>query len=126
MGVTILADHNVKESIIKRIQKSKVPKRTYQKLKFLQNKGDSSEITRILVHTYPAEDFKSCTKWIKNTTPSIMTKNILHQKKLHFNQVQGTPITIEPLKTQIDFIATILYCKCTLDGNAQSQGTPTN
>ena len=54
--------------------------------------------------------------------PKEITERLLHHNQLHFGQVKGTPFTISPLETEVNFSGTTVYCQLILEGNSSYKG----
>ena len=54
--------------------------------------------------------------------PKKITERLLHHNQLYFGQAKGTPFTIEPLETEVNFSDTTIYCQLILEGNRSYKG----
>ena len=72
--------------------------------------------------TDPTENPKTCKDWTEVTMPKEITKKLLQHNQLHFGQAKGTPFTIAPLETEINFSGTTIYCQLILEGNSSYKG----
>ena len=63
------------------------------------------------------EDPKLTTAWRTVTNPADIEHYLLLRNRLHFGQVQGTPFTIEPLQSHLDWTASLPAADKILQGS---------
>ena len=99
-------------------QKAEEIKAMYRKLRFIsRDKTSQSGLTRIEVPFDSTEDPKKCTHWKTVDAPDEITKYLLERNQVHFGQAHGTPFTVSPLSTEIDFSASTETCEMILEGD---------
>lgn len=105
--------------ILAAIQRSEMHQSTYRILRNVKNKAsNASKIDRLEIpNSWPLpgtpiesihtlEDPKQCTQWRLVTSPTEMEYYLVIRNRLHFGQAEGTPFTMEPLRSQLDWSAT--------------------
>ena len=110
------------EKNIKRIKKAEELTKTYRKLKILRDPTSTNGITRILITTNPDNNPKTCTDWTEINILEEITTNLLQYNQMHFGQAKGTPFTIAPLDTEVNFSGTTIYCQLILARNSPYKG----
>ena len=101
----------------KQVQKAEEIKAMYAKLRFIRkDSNQQSGLSRLEVPLNPLEDPKTCTVWRTVDSPKEITTFLLERNRKHFGQAAGTPFTLPPLSTIIDFSASTTSCEAILQG----------
>ena len=117
----IAANDPSKSKAAKQIARAEAQKALHARIRFISKESDQqSGLTRLEVPLDPATDPKKCTEWTTVDTPEEITKYLLERNRNHFRQAGGTPFTIEPLKSQVDFGASTATCDTMLTGDYTS------
>ena len=99
-------------------QRAEEIKAMYRKLRFIRKDSTRQNgLSRLEVPADPTEDQKKCTAWKTIDVPEEITKYLLERNKAHFGQAKGTPFTVSPLNTAIDFSASTATSEMILEGN---------
>ena len=92
-------------NIIKRIRRAEELKRGYAKLRYLLHPSTHTLVTRLEI---PTDDTppKQATSWSKITDPEEITHRLISRNTKHFGTAHGTPFTVPPLSTDLNWSAT--------------------
>ena len=101
----------------KQVQKGEEIKAMYAKLRFIRkDSNQGSGISTLQVPLDPSDDPKTCTAWRTVESPEAITTYLLERNQKHFGQAHGTPFTVEPLASVVDFNASTTACEAILFG----------
>ena len=101
-----------------KIRKAETAARTWKTLKTLTSTDTNQTLNRIdIPHDWPPpltssseviglSDPKTATQWTTISDPKHIEYYLLLRNRLHFGQAHGTPFTVEPLQSQINWGAT--------------------
>jgi hypothetical protein len=100
--------------ILRRLKKAEDIKQLFQKLQQVRLSGQRKKgIARIEIPLHPPEDDpKSCNRWTQVDVPTEVVRHLQEQKRKHFGQAHGTPLTVPSLSHHLGF---------TGSGNSQDQ-----
>lgn len=106
------------QKIVTAIQKVEQQRKTHRILKAIKSSDNGlSSVDRVdIPQTWPPshepihsiaelEDPKTCTAWKTITDPADIEYYLLLRNRKHFGQAQGSPFTIEPLRSELDWLA---------------------
>lgn len=118
------------QKILRSIKKVEQSAKTFQTLKSLRHHNQSKQnLDRLEIpaswpppHSpmspeIPLEDPKTCCQWKTITDPQEVEYYIMLRNRIHFGQAQGTPFTIPPLQTYLDWNASTREAENTLNGS---------
>ena len=66
------------------------------------NKAHTTK-TRLEIPKHPADDPKYCTEWQVIDVPSEIVQHLQQRNQKGFGQAHGTPFTVPPLSTALQF-----------------------
>lgn len=131
--------HRNRTKILRAIKKVENNRRTYQTLKAMrQSNKESHNIDRIEIpESWPPpyqpihsmstlEDPKTCSQWKTISDPAEVEYYLMVRNRLHFGQAEGTPFTIPPLNTEIDWGASTETADSILHGTYTGTQTMPN
>lgn len=122
------------QKILNAIRKVEQQRRTFHTLKAMKRSTEgSSTLDRLdIPQSWPSthqpttlddlEDPKRCTEWKTVTEPAEIEHYLLLRNRLHFGQAQGTPFTIDPLQSELDWLATSPAAEALLQGKYHYPG----
>ena len=113
-------------AILKTILKRERDSNMYRKFRFARRGTMEGPLSRLEIPqswhasntTNPAElqNPKTASDWITVTTPATIEAFLQARNQKHFGQAEGTPLTLEPLKTQLDWSARSATAELVLSG----------
>ena len=110
-------------TIIKRIRRAEEIKRGYAKLRHLLRPSTSSLVTTLEVPSDSTPP-KQATSWTRITDPQTVTQRLIDRNTTHFGAAHGTPFTVPPLSSDLDWSATSPVHKDILQGSFSPYNDP--
>lgn len=108
-----------KKKILKRIMKAEAIKAMYKKLRFLKKNSINEGMSMLLVPEDQQDDPNTCQNWKQVDMPRDIESCLFQRNRKHFGKAHGTPFTVEPLQTEINFEANTTTCELILDGTCE-------
>ena len=103
--------------ILTRIQKAEQKQQMFAKLRNLQKSNHKEGLTSLQIPINPLDNPKTCTQWHTVTDPSQIAHHLIQRNQQHFGQAQGTPFTVHPISTAVDFRASTSTTEMILAGD---------
>lgn len=98
------AQGNLKDAkAVKRLIQAEEMRSIFQKLKYLRSDKRESSLKRVIVPVDPYDDPNTATNWRIIDEQRLVENTIFQRNRKHFGQAQGTPFTLQPLKSLVDF-----------------------
>ena len=115
-----LNGNKAKAKVIRKINRSEQNRKTWRMIKFMSHKSTTPTMDRLEIpESWPEmvndasihanitlEDPKTAVRWKTVEDPRKIEMYLMLRNYLHFGQAFGTPFTVDPLRTQIDWTAT--------------------
>jgi exonuclease III len=89
--------------ILRRIRKSEMLQKVFQKIRHQRNSHIRHGITRIEIPIQPGEDPRTCVEWKQIDVPTDILHHLQQRNREHFGQAHGTPFTIPPLVNDLGY-----------------------
>jgi len=109
-----------KANILRNIRKAEEMKKLFAKIRYLRTPDRGHGISSIQVPTDPTVSPKDSKEWITIDAPDEVVEKLRDRNRLHFGQAHGTPFTMPPLSTDLDFDGATSFADMILDGTYDS------
>jgi exonuclease III len=107
-------------TLLRRLRRTELIKRLFEKLKAIRARSQRSGVTRIEIPVHPFTDPKTCTEWQTIDVPEEIVHHLQCRNRKHFGQADGTPFTRAPLMNDIGFCGEGVGTDEILQGQYQS------
>ncbi|KAI2499112.1 hypothetical protein MHU86_15382 [Fragilaria crotonensis] len=89
--------------VIRRIKRAEALKKLHEAVSRARASTIRQGVTRLEIPKHPDDDPKNCSEWQLIDIPTDIVQHLQQRNQKHFGQAHGTPFTVPPLSTSLQY-----------------------